>query len=65
MDLGLDAGRRFDVPLPLASMTRDLIQQMIGRGWTSEDFATLLLQQAQASGMKLEPENVEVGDGLS
>jgi 3-hydroxyisobutyrate dehydrogenase len=65
MDLGLDAGRRFEVPMPLASMTRDLIQQMIGRGWTSEDFATLLLQQAQASGMKLEPENVEVGDGLS
>ena len=32
MDLGLDAGRRFEVPMPLASMTRDLIQQMIGRG---------------------------------
>jgi 3-hydroxyisobutyrate dehydrogenase len=65
MDLGLDAGRRFEVPMPLASMTRDLIQQMIGRGWTEQDFATLLLQQAQASGMKLEPENMEVGDGLS
>ena len=50
---------------PLASMTRDLIQQMIGRGWTEQDFATLLLQQAQASGVKLESENVEVGDGLS
>jgi 3-hydroxyisobutyrate dehydrogenase-like beta-hydroxyacid dehydrogenase len=65
MDLGLDAGRRFEVPMPLAAMTRDLIQQMIGRGWTSEDFATLLMQQAQASGMRLEPENVEVPDGLS
>jgi 3-hydroxyisobutyrate dehydrogenase len=65
MDLGLDAGRRFEVPMPLASMTRDLIQQMIGRGWTEQDFATLLLQQAKASGMELEPENVEVGDGLS
>jgi 3-hydroxyisobutyrate dehydrogenase len=65
MDLGLDAGRHFEVPLPLASMTRDLIQQMIGRGWTSEDFATLLLQQAQSSGTELKPENVEVGDGLS
>jgi 3-hydroxyisobutyrate dehydrogenase-like beta-hydroxyacid dehydrogenase len=65
MDLGLDAGRHFEVPMPLASMTRDLIQQMIGRGWTEQDFATLLLQQAQASAMKLEPENVEVGDGLS
>ena len=65
LDLGLDAGRRFEVPLPLASMTRDLIQQMIGRGWTEQDFATLLLQQAQASGMTLKPENVEVGDGLA
>ena len=65
LDLGLDAGRRFEVPLPLASMTRDLVQQMIGRGWTEQDFATLLLQQAQASGMQLKPENVEVGDGLA
>ncbi|MCC6212280.1 MAG: NAD(P)-dependent oxidoreductase [Burkholderiales bacterium] len=65
MDLGLDAGRRFEVPLPLASATRDLIQSMIGQGWTEQDFATLLLQQAEASGLKLIPENVEVGDGLS
>jgi len=65
MDLGLDAGRRFEVPMPLASATRDLIQAMIGRGWTEQDFATLLLQQAQASGVTLKSENVEVGDGLS
>ena len=65
MDLGLDAGRRFEVPMPLASATRDLIQSMIGQGWTEQDFATLLLQQAEASGIKLKPENVEVGDGLS
>ena len=65
MDLGLDAGRRFEVPMPLAAATRDLIQSMIGQGWTEQDFATLLLQQAEASGLKLKPENVEVGDGLS
>jgi 3-hydroxyisobutyrate dehydrogenase len=65
MDLGLDAGRRFEVPMPLAAATRDLIQSLIGRGWTVQDFATLLLQQAQASGISLEPENVAVGDGLS
>ena len=65
MDLGLDAGRHFEVPMPLASATRDLIQSMIGQGWTEQDFATLLLQQAAASGIKLKPENVEVGDGLS
>jgi 3-hydroxyisobutyrate dehydrogenase-like beta-hydroxyacid dehydrogenase len=65
MDLGLDAGRKYEVPMPLATATRDLIQSMMGRGWTSEDFATLLLQQAQASGITLKPENKEVGDGLS
>jgi len=65
LDLGLEAGRRFEVPMPLASATRDLIQSMIGQGWTEQDFATLLLQQAEASGLKLKPENLEVGDGLS
>jgi len=65
MDLGLDAGRRFEVPLPLAAATRDLIQSLIGRGWTEQDFATLLLQQAQASGVELKSENVDVKDGLS
>ncbi len=64
LDLGLDAARRFDVPMPLAASTRDLVQSLIGRGWTEQDFATLLLQQAQASGIALEPENVEVKDGL-
>src|SRR5581483_10711261 len=32
MDLGLDAGRKFQVPMPLASITRDLIQAMMGQG---------------------------------
>jgi 3-hydroxyisobutyrate dehydrogenase len=65
LDLGLDAGRKYEVPLPLASITRDLVQSMMGSGLTGEDFATLLVQQARASGVKLEPENVPVGDGLS
>jgi hypothetical protein len=37
---------------------------MIGRGMREEDFAALLVQQAQASGIELLPENVAVGDGL-
>jgi 3-hydroxyisobutyrate dehydrogenase len=65
LDLGLEAGRRFEVPMPLASATRDLIQSMMGRGMTEEDFSTLLVQQAQASGLALKPEDVAVGDGLS
>jgi 3-hydroxyisobutyrate dehydrogenase len=65
MDLGLEAGRNFEVPMPLAALARDLIQQMIGHGMTEQDFATLLLMQAKASGVQLKPENKEVGDGLS
>ena len=51
--------------MPLAALTRDLMQSMIGHGLDEEDFATLLLQQARASGIELEPENVAVDDGLS
>ncbi|HEU5177919.1 MAG TPA: NAD(P)-dependent oxidoreductase, partial [Burkholderiales bacterium] len=65
LDLGLDAGREFEVPMPLTSLTRDLLQQMIGQGMTEQDFSTLLLAQAKASGLELKPENQEVGDGLS
>ena len=65
LDLGLDAGREFEVPMPLTSLTRDLLQQMIGRGMTEQDFSTLLLMQAKSSGIELKPENVQVGDGLS
>jgi 3-hydroxyisobutyrate dehydrogenase-like beta-hydroxyacid dehydrogenase len=65
MDLGLEAGRNFEVPMPLASATRDLIQAQIGNGYTDDDFSTLLLLQAKASGIELQPEGVAVNDGLS
>ena len=65
LDLGLDAGKAMDVPMPLASLTRDLLQAMIGHGMTEEDFATLVLMQAKASGLDIKPENKAVGDGLS
>jgi 3-hydroxyisobutyrate dehydrogenase len=65
LDLGLDAGRDFEVPMPLTSLTRDLLQQMIGHGMTEQDFSTLILMQAKAAGIELKPEGVAVGDGLS
>ena len=64
LDLGLDAAREFEVPMPLASMTRDIVQTLIGNGMDKEDFAKLLVLQAMASGLELEPENVAVDDGL-
>jgi 3-hydroxyisobutyrate dehydrogenase len=65
LDLGLDAGRDFEVPMPLTSLTRDLLQQMIGHGMTEQDFSTLILMQAKAAGIELKAEGVAVGDGLS
>jgi 3-hydroxyisobutyrate dehydrogenase len=65
LDLGLAAGREFGVPMPLASLTRDMVQALIGNGYADRDFSTLLLLEAKASGVELAPENVEVGDGLS
>ena len=51
--------------MPLASTTRDLVQTLIGHGYTDQDFAALLMLEARASGMELKPENVPVSDGLS
>jgi len=64
LDLGLDAARRYGVPMPLASITRDAVQTLIGRGTTEEDFAKLLVLEAEAAGLKLEPEDIPVSDGL-
>jgi 3-hydroxyisobutyrate dehydrogenase len=64
LDLGLSAGRQLGVPMPLSSLTRDIVQTLIGNGYTEQDFSTLLLLQAKASDVELKSEHVEVGDGL-
>ena len=64
LDLGLEAAREHDVPMPLAAMTREIIQGMIGQGYTDCDFAALVEVEAKAAGLKLMSENVKVSDGL-
>jgi 3-hydroxyisobutyrate dehydrogenase-like beta-hydroxyacid dehydrogenase len=64
LDLGLAAGARLGVPMAVAQATRDLVDQVINSGNTDCDFGILLEQQAEASGVKLESENLEVNDGL-
>jgi 3-hydroxyisobutyrate dehydrogenase-like beta-hydroxyacid dehydrogenase len=65
LDLGLAAARKLGTPMAVTALVRELLQGLIGQGFTEEDFATLLLQQAKAAGLALAPENVPVSDGLS
>jgi len=65
MDLGLELARNLGVPMPTAALAREQIQSLIGNGFTEQDFATLLLLEGRAAGLALEPEQVQVDDGLS
>ena len=65
LQLGLSAGKELGVPMPLAAAADMLIAQAIGAGYTGDDFATLLLEQARRSGYAIEAENVPVDDGLA
>jgi len=64
LDLGLAAGERLGVPMAVAQATRDLVEQVINSGNSDCDFGILLEQQAEASGVKLKSEDIEVNDGL-
>ena len=63
-DLGLAAARQLEVPLPIAAATHHLVQTAIGRGHGDQDFASLLIEEARNAGLELEPEGIEVDDGL-
>jgi 3-hydroxyisobutyrate dehydrogenase-like beta-hydroxyacid dehydrogenase len=65
LQLGLSAGKQLDVPMPIAAAADMLVAQVIGAGYTEDDFATLVLEQARRSGYRIEPENVPVDDGLA
>jgi 3-hydroxyisobutyrate dehydrogenase-like beta-hydroxyacid dehydrogenase len=65
LDLGLKAAEALGVPLPITKLTRKLVNDAVEAGHTDCDFAILLEQQAQASGLALHPENVAVDDGLN
>jgi 3-hydroxyisobutyrate dehydrogenase len=63
-DLGLAAARAREVPLPVAAAVHQLVQALVGRGHGGDDFATLLLMQAESAGVTLVSEDVAVSDGL-
>ena len=64
MELALAAARTLEVPMPVTSLTRDILQSLIGLGYGDDDFAALIEVQAKASGYDIQPENVAVSDGL-
>ena len=64
MDFGLAAGERLGVPMKVAQATRDLVQRSIDAGHIDCDFGILLEEQGKASGLELQPENLDVCDGL-
>lgn len=63
-DLGMQAARELDVPMPVAAAAQQMIQALIGSGHTEEDFAALLEQQARASGLELISEEADIDEGL-
>jgi 3-hydroxyisobutyrate dehydrogenase-like beta-hydroxyacid dehydrogenase len=64
-NLGFEAARETKVAMPLAAAAEQIIQSLSGMKGNDVDFAALIELTAQASGLTLEPEDVEVDDGLS
>jgi 3-hydroxyisobutyrate dehydrogenase len=64
IELGIEAGKQLDVPMPVAALTSHLVASAVGAGYDKEDFATLLLEQARRSGVELASEDADVSDGL-
>ncbi len=63
-DLGHEAARELEVPMPVAAAAQQVVQALIGHGYTDVDFAALIELQAKASGLEIEPESAPVSDGL-
>jgi 3-hydroxyisobutyrate dehydrogenase len=72
LDLGLELGREYDVPMPVTAATREVLQSHFGaatlkpdpKAYLEKDFAALMETMALAAGMKLESENKNVPTGL-
>ncbi len=72
LDLGLELGRKMDVPMPVTAATREVLQSHFGAAtmqknpeeYLQKDFAALAETMALAAGMKLKSENKNVPTGL-
>lgn len=64
LELGLAASRELDAPIPTVASVHQQLMGLIGRGMGDQDFAALILQQAESAGLELSSEGREVDDGL-
>ncbi len=72
LDLGLELGRDWDVPMPVTAAAREVLQSHFGvatqqqdpDGYLQKDFAALAETMALAAGMTLQSENKNVPTGL-
>jgi 3-hydroxyisobutyrate dehydrogenase len=72
LDLGLQAARALEVPMPVAAAAREALQAHFGAAqlkpdpaaYLGQDFSALLETVALAAGITLAPENVPVPTGL-
>lgn len=64
LDLALAEAHDLEVPMPVTTLTREIVQQLIGLGHGEDDFAALIEMAAANAGYEIKPENVEVSDGL-
>jgi 3-hydroxyisobutyrate dehydrogenase-like beta-hydroxyacid dehydrogenase len=63
-ELGLEAARRLEVPMPVAAVVHQIVTYLIGNELGDVDFAALLQLEAWGANLKLVPENRKVSDGL-
>jgi 3-hydroxyisobutyrate dehydrogenase-like beta-hydroxyacid dehydrogenase len=65
-ELGLEAARELDVPLPVSAGVHQQVVEMIGHGFGDDDFARLLEMAARGAGLELtSEERDDVSDGLT
>ncbi|MBW7948311.1 MAG: NAD(P)-dependent oxidoreductase [Pseudorhodoplanes sp.] len=72
LDLGLELGREYDVPMPVTAATREVLQGHFGAAmlkpdpdkYLAGDFAALMETMALAAGMKLKSEDKNLPTGL-
>jgi len=63
-ELGLEAGRVLNVPLPVAAQVHQILTALIRSGLGDLDFAALLELEARGAGLTLRSENRQISDGL-